>query len=81
MTEQTHRVAADELRQFVERYEALEAERTAVTGQQREVLAEAGSRGYDAKAIRRLIAIRKRDQNEVAEEEAILQVYREALGM
>lgn len=81
MTEQTYRVAADELRQFIERYETLEEERVVVTDQQKEVLAEAGSRGYDTKVMRKLIAMRKRDQNEVAEEEAILQMYKEALGM
>lgn len=81
MTEQTYRVAADELRQFIERYETLEEERVVVTGQQKEVLAEAGSRGYDTKVMRKLIALRKRDLSEVAEEEAILQVYKEALGM
>lgn len=81
MTEQTYRVAADELRQFIERYETLEEERVVVTGQQKEVLAEAGSRGYDTKVMRKLIALRKRDLNEVAEEEAILQMYKEALGM
>ncbi|MYA88058.1 MAG: DUF2312 domain-containing protein [Boseongicola sp. SB0662_bin_57] len=81
MTEQTYRVAADELRQFVERYETLEEERVAITGQQKEVMAEAGSRGYDTKVMRKLIAMRKRDLNEVAEEEAILQMYKEALGM
>ncbi len=81
MTEQTYRVASDELRQFIERYEALEEERVVITGQQKEVLAEAGSRGYDTKVLRKLIALRKRDLNEVAEEEAILQMYKEALGM
>ncbi len=81
MTEQTYRVAADELRRFIERYETLEEERVIITGRQREVLAEAGSRGYDTKVMRKLIAVRKRDLNEVAEEEAILQVYKEALGM
>ena len=81
MTEQTYRVASDELRQFIERYETLEGERVVITGQQKEVLAEAGSRGYDTKVLRKLIALRKRDLNEVAEEEAILQMYKEALGM
>ena len=81
MTEQTYRVAADELRQFIDRYETLEEERLVIAGQQKEVLAEAGSRGYDTKVMRKLIALRKRDLNEVAEEEAILQIYKEALGM
>lgn len=74
-------VTADELRQFIERYEQLEAEKKDVTEQQKELMAEAKGRGYDTKVMRKVIAIRKRKPDELAEEEAILEVYKSALGM
>jgi uncharacterized protein (UPF0335 family) len=79
--EDIHRVAATELRQFIERYERLEAEKKDVADQQKEVMAEAKGRGYDTRVMRKLIVLRKRDQNEIAEEEAILDLYKEVLGM
>lgn len=77
----TYRVAADELRAFIERYERLEAEKKDIADQQKEVMAEAKSRGYDTKALRKLVALRKKDPHEVSEEEAVLEVYKDALGM
>ena len=77
----SHRVAADELRQFVERFENLEIEKRNITDQQKEVMAEAKSRGYDTKIMRKLVVLRKRDLQDLAEEEAILSMYRAALGM
>lgn len=74
-------VAAEELRQFIERYEHLEAEKRDIADQLKEVMAEAKGRGYDTKAIRKLIALRKRDKDDIAEEEAILELYKAALGM
>ena len=79
--ERVFSVAAAELRQFVERYERLEAEKKEVADQQKEVLAEAKARGYDVKALKKLIALRKRDPQEVSEEESILDLYKTALGM
>ena len=76
-----YRVTAGELRQFVERYERLEAERRDLADQMKEVMAEARARGYDVKVLRKLIALRKRDTAEVSEEEAILELYKQALGM
>jgi len=76
-----YRVTAGELRQFVERYERLEAERRDLADQMKEVLAEARARGYDVKVLRKLVALRKRDSAEVSEEEAILELYKQALGM
>jgi uncharacterized protein (UPF0335 family) len=76
-----YKVTAGELRQFVERYERLEAERRDLADQMKEVLAEARARGYDIKVLKKLIALRKRDSSEVSEEEAILELYKEALGM
>ena len=77
----TYRVTADELRQFIERIERLDAEKKDIGDQQKEVMAEAKGRGYDVKVIRKLITLRRRDQGEVAEEEAVLELYKEALGM
>lgn len=74
-------VAADELRQFIESYERLEAEKKDIADEQKEVMAEAKARGYDTKVMRRVIALRKRDRDDVAEEEAVFDLYRSALGM
>ncbi len=74
-------VTADELRQFIERYEQLESEKKDVTEQQKELMAEAKGRGYDTKVMRKVIALRKRKPDEIAEEEAIMEVYKTALGM
>lgn len=73
--------AGDELRQFVERFETLEADKKAVAEDQKQLMAEAKARGYDTKVLRRIIAERKRDADAIAEEEAILDLYRSVLGM
>ena len=80
-TDSTYRVTADELRQFIERFERLEMERKDLLDQQKEVLAEAKSRGYDTRVIKKVMAIRRRDPQEVIEEDAVLDLYKEALGM
>ncbi len=77
----TYRVTADELRQFVERFERLEMEKKDIADQQKEVMAEAKGRGYDTKVMRKLITMRRRDPQEISEEEAVLELYKEALGM
>lgn len=77
----TYAVTADELRQFVEQYEHLEAEKKDIAEQQKEVMNEAKARGYDTRVLRKVIALRKRDKNDLAEEEAILDLYKAALGM
>ena len=77
----TYRVTADELRQFIERFERLEAEKKDIADQQKEVMAEAKARGYDPKIMRKLIALRRRDRDDIAEEEAVLDLYKQALGM
>lgn len=78
---ENYRVTAGELRQFIERFERLDAEKKDITEQQKEVMAEAKGRGYDTKVIRKIISLRKRDENDIAEEEAVLEMYKEALGM
>ncbi|PJE31381.1 Uncharacterized conserved protein, UPF0335 family [Pseudooceanicola antarcticus] len=79
--EANYRVTAGELRAFVERYERLEAEKKDIADQQKEVMAEAKGRGYDVKVLRKIVALRKREPNDIAEEEAVLDMYKEALGM
>lgn len=77
----TYSVTADELRQFIEQYEHLEAEKKDIAEQQKEIMSEAKGRGYDTRAMRKIIAMRKRDKDDLAEEEAILDLYKTALGM
>ncbi|MFT0891862.1 DUF2312 domain-containing protein [Pseudochelatococcus sp. G4_1912] len=74
-------VAADELKQFIERIERLEEEKAAIAGDIKEVYGELKGRGFDAKAIRKIVAIRKKPVEERAEEDAILELYLQALGM
>ena len=76
-----YNVTADELRQFVERYEELESEKQDIAEQQKEVLAEAKGRGYDTAVLRAIIALRKKSPDDIAEFEAILDMYKAALGM
>lgn len=80
-TEDAYAVTADELRQFIERFEQLELEKQDAAEQQKELMAEAKGRGYDTKVMRKVIALRKRKPEEIAEEEAVLEMYRAALGM
>ncbi|MEM9394410.1 MAG: DUF2312 domain-containing protein [Pseudomonadota bacterium] len=77
----SYRVTAGELRQFIERFERLEQEKKDIAEQQKEVMAEAKARGYDTKVMRKLVALRKRDPEDISEEEAVLELYKEALGM
>ena len=74
-------VTADELRQFIERFEQLDSEKKDVAEQQKELMAEAKGRGYDTKVMRKVIALRKRKPDDLAEEEAVLEMYKQALGM
>ena len=77
----TYNVAADELRQFIEQIEGLEAEKKDLTEQIRDIYAEAKARGYDAKAMRSIVSLRKRDKDDIAEQEALIELYKSALGM
>tara|TARA_Y100000385_G_scaffold132285_1_gene137533 strand:- start:98 stop:355 length:258 start_codon:yes stop_codon:yes gene_type:complete len=78
---EAYRVTADELRQFIERFENLEIEKRNIADQQKEVMAEAKGRGYDTKILRKLVILRKRDLQDIADEEAVLDMYKSALGM
>lgn len=74
-------VTADELRQFIERFEQMESEKKDVATQQKDLMGEAKGRGYDTRVMRKIIALRKRKPDDLAEEEAILDLYKSALGM
>ena len=78
---ESYKVTADELRQFIERIERLDSEKKDLAEQQKEVMAEAKLRGYDTKLIRKIVSLRARDANDIAEEDALMDMYREALGM
>ncbi len=80
-TNSAYNVTAEELRQFVERYEHLEAEVADINDQKKEVMAEAKGRGYDTKVLKKIIALRKRNPDDISEEEAVLELYKSALGM
>ena len=74
-------VAGDQLRSIVERVERLELEKKALADDIRDVYAEAKGNGFDAKAIRQIVRERRQDRDERMEREAILDTYRNALGM
>lgn len=77
----TTSVAADHLKQIIERIERLEEEKKEVAEQIKEVYAEAKGNGFDTKTLRKIVAMRKKDPNELSEEEAMLDLYMAALGM
>ena len=76
-----YNVTGDELRQFVERIEHLDAEKRDIAEVRKECLAEAKGRGYDTKVLLKVVALRRRKPDEIAEEEAVIEMYRAALGM
>lgn len=73
-------VVGQELTAFIERIERLEAEKRGLADDMKEVMAEAKGRGYDTKVLRKVIALRKRNRDDVAEEEAVLELYLDAVG-
>ena len=77
----TYRVTSDEIRTIVERIERLEGERKDIAETIKEVFAEAKARGYDTAVLRKVIALRKRTPDDIAEENAVLEMYTSALGM
>ena len=76
-----HSVARDQLRSIIERIERLEEEKKSLADDIKDVYAEAKANGFDTKALRKIVAIRKQDQNERLEQEAVLDTYMAALGM
>lgn len=74
-------IAADQLKSVIERVERLEEEKKAASDDIRDVYAEAKGNGYDVKALRTIVRLRKQDANERAEQEVVLDLYKAALGM
>ena len=74
-------VAQDQLRAFVERIERMEEEKAAIAADIRDIYAEAKGNGFDVKVLRQVVKIRKQDHSERMEQEAILELYMQALGM
>ena len=77
----TYRVTADELRAFVERIERLDAEKRDLAETLKELMAEAKGQGYDGKILRKIVSLRKRDSDDIANEESVLDMYKNAMGM
>lgn len=75
------RFAKDQLKSIVERIERLEEEKKAIADDIRDVYAEAKGNGFDVKALRTIVRLRKQDANERQEQESILETYMQALGM
>lgn len=73
-------VSAGELRQFIEQYEALAAEKQDIAEHQKALMAEAKARGYDTKIMRKIVALRKRRADDLAEEQAITEMYLSAIS-
>jgi uncharacterized protein (UPF0335 family) len=73
-------ITGAEIRQLIERYERLAVEKQEIADDQKEVMSEAKGRGYDVKVLRQIIARRKRDRDDLAEEQAILELYETAMG-
>lgn len=74
-------IAAGELKAYIERIERLEEEKAALAGDLRDVYTEAKANGFDTKIMRKIVALRKKDHAERKEEEALMDLYLEALGM
>lgn len=81
MSDDAHGVARDQLRSFIERIERLEEEKKTIADDIKDVYGEAKGTGFDTKALRKIVALRKKDEQERMEEEAILDTYMIALGM
>lgn len=74
-------VAADQLKSIIERIERLMEEQAGLAGDIKDVFAEAKANGFDVKVLRKIISLRRKDHDERQEEEAILELYLQALGM
>lgn len=81
MDNETNSIAVGQLRSIVERVERLEDEKAAISTDIKEVFAEAKANGYDTQAIKEILKMRKKDPSERMEQEHIVQLYLDALGM
>lgn len=74
-------IAADRLRSFIERIERLEEEKKGIQDDIKEIYAEAKGTGFEPKVIRKVISLRKKSKEDRQEEETLLELYKQALGM
>lgn len=74
-------IAKDQLRAFIERIERMEEEKDAIATDIREIYAEAKGNGFDTKVLRQVVRIRKQDRDEYMEQQSVLDLYLDALGM
>ena len=74
-------IAGDTLRSYIERIERLEAEKTALTADIREIFPEAKGNGFDAKIMRQIVRLRRMDREDRLEQEELLAIYQHAMGM
>ncbi|MTJ94026.1 MAG: DUF2312 domain-containing protein [Desulfovibrio sp.] len=74
-------IAAEALLQYVERIERLEDEKKALSEDIKQVYSEAKATGFDVKILRKVISLRKVEENDRKEEEELLELYKAALGM
>ena len=74
-------VAADQLRLFIERIERLEEEKKGIADDVKDVYAEAKANGYDTKTMRKIVALRRMEKHARDEADALLETYRNALGL
>lgn len=81
VNDQNHAFAVGQLRSFIERIERLEEEKKTLSDDIRDVYAELKGTGFDSKAVRAIIRLRKKEEHERQEEEALVQAYKDALGM
>ena len=80
-TNDAYKVTADELKQFVERYQQLDSEESDIKDQKKDLKAELKARGYDVKAFMAIIALMKADPDDVTEFEAVVEIYKQAVGL
>ena len=81
MSDDAGGIAADRLKSFIERIERLEEEKAALAADIREVYSEAKAAGFDTKVMRQVVRLRKMDNDDRQEEEALLDVYKHAIGL
>lgn len=81
MGDNAHKETAERIRAYIERFERLEAEKQDVMQGQKEIMSEAKGNGFSVKALRKIIADRKRDADDLAEEQALVELYKSAIGI
>lgn len=78
---EAYTIVAEEVRSFVERLERLEEQKKDIMEDQKMVLLEAKNKGFEPKILRKIVSLRKKDADDIATEEALLETYKRAIGM